>query len=229
MSAATATIQVLAGLIGGYVTISVCESFFHRTIQHASAPLRLWYAKAGLIGRALLDAWYAHHVVHHFLTYRQSHVRQFASDAERAKLDAHLIERGHDDVIASGYGVELGREARNYARYMAPTLPIFVLVCWFGGGWFTVGALVPLCVWPMLAQFIHPYLHMRHEDAVRAAPALTRLLIGTRYFRHLARHHWLHHKHTDCNYNLLLGGDWLLGVHRTASEADREEMRAIGL
>ena len=33
--------EVLSGLFCGYLIISVCESFFHRTIQHASPALRV--------------------------------------------------------------------------------------------------------------------------------------------------------------------------------------------
>ena len=229
MSATTVAVKLLAGLIFGYLTISVCESFFHRTIQHAGVSVRLWYAKAGALGRALLNAWYAHHVVHHFLTCRRNHVTQFSCDEERAKLDQHLSDRGLADIIACRYGVALGKEFKSYAQYMAPTMPIFVVLCYFGGGWFTVGACIPLCIWPMLAQCIHPYLHMRYARVLHHGPRPISWLARTRYFRYLARYHWLHHRYTNCNYNLLVGGDRLLCVHRAASEEDLEEMRSIGL
>jgi hypothetical protein len=44
--------SIIAGLVCGHFTISVCESFFHRTIQHASPRLRRWYGKAGRPGQA---------------------------------------------------------------------------------------------------------------------------------------------------------------------------------
>jgi hypothetical protein len=50
--------SIISGLVCGHFTISICESFFHRTIQHASPGLRHWYEKAGWLGQALLDAWY---------------------------------------------------------------------------------------------------------------------------------------------------------------------------
>ena len=51
---ASAAGYYLLGLVGGYLTITVCESFFHRTIQHASAVLRGWYLRLGGVGRVVL-------------------------------------------------------------------------------------------------------------------------------------------------------------------------------
>ena len=222
-------LEIVVGLVSGYLTVSVCESFFHRTIQHAGPGLRSLYLRAGRVGAAVLDAWYSHHIVHHVLTFRTSHVSQFTSEAERQKLDAHLASRGHADIIESSYGARLGTAPSNYARYVAPTLPLFLLLCWFGGPFFTLGALVPLAAVPILAQFVHPHLHLRYADVLAHGPLLTRCFARTAYFRYLARHHWLHHRYARCNYNLLLGGDWILCVHRPATAQDFEEMRAIGL
>jgi hypothetical protein len=221
--------SIIAGLVCGHFTISVCESFFHRTIQHASPRLRRWYGKAGRPGQALLDAWYSHHVVHHFLTFRANHVTQFGSDEERARLNWRLRSQHANDIIECGYGVILGSRPKSYARYMAPTLPFFVSLCCLGGGWFTIGAFVPFCIWPLLAQFVHPYLHMQYDSVMKRESIMIRVVARTAYFKYLARHHWLHHRYTNCNYNLLLGGDYVLGVHRSATAQDIDEMRSIGL
>jgi hypothetical protein len=61
---------------------------------------------------------------------------------------------------------------------MAPTLPIFVGVCWLGGAWFTAGACVPLIAWPMLAQFVHPHLHRRYDDVSRGDRASSKIRNG---------------------------------------------------
>ncbi len=221
--------EFLSGIAIGYVVVSVCESFFHRTIQHAAARRRMAYGRLGRIGRALRRAWYAHHVVHHHLTFRANHVTQFSCGDERPRLDALLVSRGERCVIAAGYGARIGPRPKDYLLYVAPTLPIFSAVCWAGGAVFTCGALIPFLVWPMLAQLVHPYLHMEYARIPARAPLLVRAIAGTRYFRLLAMHHWLHHRYETCNYNLLLGGDLLLGVHRRPSAADLAEMRAIGL
>ena len=221
--------QVVLGLVCGYLTISVCESLFHRIIQHASLRVRRFYAKVGRLGETCTQAWYSHHVVHHVLTYRRSHVRQFADSGEQARLDAHLAAKGRHDVIATRYGATIGVRSRDYLWYMAPTLPFFVALCLLGGAWFSIGALFPLMAWPILAQVVHPYLHMSYDEIATTAPTWFRAFARTCYFRRLAQHHWLHHHYGDCNFNLLQGGDLLLRVHRTASEKDLRDMRAIGL
>jgi hypothetical protein len=81
----------------------------------------------------------------------------------------------------------------------------------------------------MLAQFVHPHLHRNHREVMDDPRAWPRFMARTRYFRHLAQHHWLHHNYPNCNYNLLLGGDWLLGVHRRADADDLVAMQSIGL
>src|SRR3984893_18188892 len=210
----------ISGLVCGHFTISVCESFFHRTIQHAGPRLRHWYEQAGWVGQALLDAWYSHHVVHHFLTFRANHVTQFGSDEERSRLNWRLKTHRINDIIECRYGEILGSQPRTYIEYTAPTLPIFVSLCCLGGGWFTMGACIPFCIWPLLAQFVHPYLHMRYDAVMQRGPIVIRVLARTAYFKYLARHHWLHHRYTNCNYNLLLGGDYVLGVHRSAAAQD---------
>ncbi len=156
MTTAIILAQAISGLVCGYLTISVCESFFNRTIQHASPLLRRWYEKAGWLGQVLLDAWYSHHVVNHFLTFKTNHVTQFGNDEERSRLDAHLKTRRINHIIDCRYGVIVGSQLKCYAEYMAPTFPVFVSLCCFGGGWFSIGACVPLCVWPLLAQYVHP-------------------------------------------------------------------------
>lgn len=221
--------QVMAGLVIGYLIVTVCESFFHRTIQHASQDLRRRYGTAGWFGQQILYAWYSHHVVHHFLTFRQDHVTQFSTAEEKNNLDAILERKNQHDIMACKYGVILGDEAINYLKYVTPTALILAPVCYLGGAWFTAGALIPFVIWPLLAQFIHPYLHRPYDEVLSGAPPIVRWIARTSYFRRLARHHWLHHRYTHCNYNLLLGGDHVLGVHRRATIEDVQRMQKIGL
>lgn len=219
----------LLGIVIGYVVVSLCESVFHRTIQHAPAALRALHSKLGPPGRALLRAWYTHHAIHHHLTFRSSHVTQFSSQDERTRLNSFLVARSKEHVIAEEYGSRIGPRLTDYFLYVMPTLPIFSAVCWAGGPVFTCGALIPFSIWPILAQFVHPYLHMEYSQIPAKAPRVIRAFATTPYFRHLAIHHWLHHRYENCNYNLLLGGDVLIGARRAPTAADLAEMRAIGL
>ena len=127
------------GLFGGYLLVSVCESLFHRTIQHASPRLRRVHRHLGTVGNALRRAWFAHHVVHHHMTFRVDHVTQFSSNQEQLRLDDRLRQKGEADVIQTEYGARIGPELSNYFLYVTPTLPIFAVFCWLGGVGVTVG------------------------------------------------------------------------------------------
>lgn len=221
--------EVLAGVVGGYLVVTLCESVFHRILQHASPRLRRVYRRLGGLGREVLRAWHAHHVVHHYLTFRRDHVTQFVSAEERARLDAKLRAKGHGAAITRAYGARIGPHVWDFLYYVTPTLPIFAAVCWAGGTAFTAGAMIPFVLWPALAQWVHPCLHMPYAEIAARAPWPVQHFARSWYFRRLAIHHWVHHRYEQCNYNLLMGGDWLLGQHRRASARDLVEMRRIGL
>lgn len=217
-------LQILAGLTIGYLTVSICESFFHRTIQHASPQFRKVCASMPIIGPQFLSAWLSHHVVHHCMTYRRDHVSQFVDPDEKLRLRHILVDKGHAGFVKRDYGAKIGG-ADDVLFYIAPTVPVYLSVCYAGGLWFTLGAAFPFLLWPLFAQFVHPYLHMKHTEAMRRAPFLIRLLIQTPYYRYLFRHHWLHHKHMDCNFNLVLGGDFFLGRHRRPTSIDLDAIK----
>ena len=221
-------VHVVAGFVLGYLLVSICESYFHRALGHASAGLRKLCRGGGVFGAFVIRAWYGHGVVHHFGTYRKNHVTQFSSREEEARLRRRLLARGRAHIPAQDYGLRIGGPGE-FLRFVAPTLPFMALLCWFGGAWFSLGAVVPLVVMPLLSEFMHPLLHLRHDEARKAAPRLLRPLVATRYFRFIACHHWLHHRHLDVNFNLMPGGDFLLGYHRAPTRAELAEMTAIGL
>ena len=70
---------------------------------------------------------------------------------------------------------------------------------------------------------------MSGKDAQKQASPVMHKILQTRSFRYLARHHWLHHHYEDSNYNLLLGGDIILGYHRKPRLQDLEKMARTGL
>ena len=86
-----------------------------------------------------------------------------------------------------------------------------------------------MVVFPLMSAAIHPWLHVRHEVARARAPRPIAWLLNTRYMRSVARHHFVHHRHLAANFNLLLGGDLLLGVHRRPTAADIDAMHREGI
>ena len=207
--------SVILGLVLGYCVVSLSESFFHRAVGHAQPEVRRAWRAMGFFGLPFRQAWYRHHVVHHRLTFRRDQEAQFSDLEEEARLRRRLTSRRHAWALGGDYGVRVGGPIA-FLRFVMPTLPGFALLCWFGGGWFTAGALVALALMPLASEFVHPCTHMSSARAAREAPAWLRPLLRTRYFSFIVAHHRLHHEHPSCNFNLLPGGDWLLGCHRRA-------------
>jgi hypothetical protein len=110
-----------------------------------------------------------------------------------------------------------------------PVIGFLPLIYWLFGGWVLAGALLPYAIYPASSRNLHPYLHMRYEDALRTASPPMRWFLSTSYCRFIYRHHYLHHRYVRCNYNLVFGGDWLLGVYRTPAPEDLQDIRALGL
>ena len=221
-------LQVLAGLAIGYVLVSACESFFHRTLGHASPALRKRCKNLGPLGRLIFRAWYSHTVIHHNMTFRQHYLEQFSSDDEETWLREKLITAGKGHVIGQSYGLKVG-PLMDYFLYVAPTMPVMVVAFYLGGWWFSMGAIIPLIAMPLMSEYVHPLLHLSHEQALKKAPTLIRPLVASRYFRFTARHHWLHHRHPEVNFNTMLGGDWLLGTVITPTLDELQEMKELGL
>ena len=128
----TTVLQVLSGVLVGYLIVTVCESLFHRVIGHAPSRLRRLWGRAPRVGTFFLRAWYAHHIVHHLRTFRRDHVTQFSSPGEEARLRSGLVAQGRGHVVERDYGLRVGGPGE-FLRYVAPTLPVFLVACWLGG------------------------------------------------------------------------------------------------
>lgn len=217
------------GLLIGYLIITISESFFHRYIQHAPKNIRSMHKHLWTLGSSLRLAWYSHHVIHHYKTFHPAFTVQFRTVEEKERLDRHLSDQNMGEIIEADYGARIGSKAKYYIMYVLPTLPIFTLACFIGGIVFSLGALVPMIIWPMLAEFVHPYLHMNYKDIRTKAPFYAKVMSKTPYFKWLAIHHWMHHRYERCNYNLLLGGDVILGVQRFPAGSDWKDIKKAGL
>jgi hypothetical protein len=217
------------GLAIGYVAASLLESYMHQRVGHAPCrSVRRWERHPRLF-RSPIDTRYSHHVVHHRRSFRQDHVTQFRSDEERARVDLELGCRGAQSgrIRRSGYGLRL--QGDGALAYLVPVLPTLPLLWFPWGAAAAIGVCTALALPPLLSHFIHRYLHMPHERALKDAPALTAWLLGRGYFRAMARSHYLHHRYMAFNFNLLLGGDVLRGCHRAPAAADLLEMQRLGL
>lgn len=221
--------DILLGFVIGYVIASLIESYMHEYVSDTpQRTVKKWLAYPRLF-KYLIRTNYSHHVVHHVKTFKQDYVTQFTSDEERQRLDKELEQRGaHGKIIKySNYAVKL--HGSGSLVFVAPLLPAIPVLSYFFNGWVTVSACVALMLPPLLSNYAHPYLHMPHADAIRKAPPLISWLLRTRYFRAMARNHYMHHRYVAGNYNLLLGGDLLRGAYRRSTPKDLEEMKQLGL
>lgn len=221
--------KIFIGFALGYLIATLVESFIHQHVFHSKQKRLKKSINCPRIFNYLIDTRYSHHIVHHCKTFQQDYVTQFPNLQESQKLDKELATRGrHGQIIKeSGYGIKLqGSGALVFITPFLPGIPLTITLLGIPG---LCGAIVAMALPALLTNFAHTYLHMPHEKAVTSAHFPISLLLQTRYFRAIARNHFLHHRYVMCNFNLLLGGDILRCVSRKPSETDLIEMRRIGL
>ena len=77
------------------------------------------------------------------------------------------------------------------------------------------------------------YLHMSYATAEEKAPGWLRPCLGWKVTKFVWRHHYLHHKYINVNFNLFaawrLSGDFVRGVYREPSEHDIQQMQTLGI
>lgn len=171
---------------------------------------------------------FRHGIVHHHLTFRSDFVTKFADYQQKNRVTAIAHRKGDLEIDADhcDFGLTIGWVGFFYFNLL--TLPLLPIIYLLTGCLAGLAYALMLLIAPSLSRWIHPYLHKDLRDAAEYAPIAIRFLLKTGYFRSVRRHHYLHHKYLDCNFNLLLGGDWLLGVHRCPTPADLNEMKSTG-
>lgn len=221
--------QFALGLAAGYLVASWIESAMHQHVSDAPNKTVKGWERFPRLFRYLIRTRFSHHVVHHRRTFKQDHITQFRSEAEREALDLELATHGaHGEIIRrSNYAVRL--HGSGSLVFVAPLLPAIPLAAMLLGSAGVVGVCLTLALPPLFSQFIHPYLHMPHERAVREAPSITAWLLKRTYFRAMARNHYMHHRYVASNFNLVLGADHLRRHYRAPSAADLAEMQRLGL
>ena len=220
-------LQMLTGLMLGYVTTTLLESTLHRVIYHAGPRTRRLWARYPRISGPFRRAYFSHGIVHHRWTFRKDFVTQFSSQREKDRLDLRLSAHQDSLIRREHYGMSL--RGSGIVWFNLPILPCVLLIGLAVGPWGFVGALPAVVAYSCLAMFVHPHLHRPHEEETTCVSPVLRWILKTGYVRLLRRHHYLHHRYIDCNFNLLLGGDIVLGRHRPPTVQDWDEMCQLGL
>ncbi len=224
-------VNVIAGLVLGYVIGSVIESWLHEHVSDAPARyLVVWRRYPRVLQSVFLNARFGHHVIHHHQTYRKNHITQFESLEERARLADIVLRRGRygRTIVAGDFGNHL--RAEGALLYALPLVSAGVLFSLFLPLTVALPAFLTLVLPPLFSYAIHPVLHVPFAEAQRSAPPLMACLLRTRYMRALYRNHFLHHHYGGTsNYNLVLGGDVLRRRVRAADAGALQAMKDTGM
>ena len=221
-------LQLPLGLVIGYLLATVSESIWHRLICHAEPQQRMFWKKQPLLFEPFSLSFFRHGVVHHCLTYRSDFVTKFENEEHKRRVIRIALQNGDCNISKAHCDYGLTISWVGFLNFNLTTFPFLPVIAMTLGLWSALSCFPMLIITPSLSRWIHPYLHASPDIIEKTAPRLVKLLLRTRYFRYVACHHFLHHKYQICNFNLLLGGDWLLGVHQNPSLADLQEMEALG-
>lgn len=122
----------------------------------------------------------------------------------------------HDEPVAHGEdrGIRL-----NLLEGLVESLPLSLVLVWFS----VTGAImfpVVVCLHHLIWNQIHMEMHKPEN----------RFFSKWAAYRCVARHHYLHHRYPDKNFNVAFPiGDFLFGTIAKATAADWEAMRAEGI
>jgi len=221
-------LEIVAGLVLGYVVGSCIESALHEYVPDAGPRLLAVWRRHPRLCRRLLEAHFSHHVIHH-QTFRD-HVTQFASPQHRARLEALLRQRGRHGrtILRNRFSDRLHDES--VPAFCLPWVVAGLAIALLAPTAMALAATVTLTLPGLFSHYIHPYMHRPFADGQREAPRWLAAFLRSRYMRMAYRNHFLHHRFGGTgNFNLVLGGDWLRGRLRRAGDDDRRAMHAAGL
>ncbi len=221
---------IILGLVIGYLLATVSESVLHNYFGHASYRVRRFFQKWPVFGEVVHDVHFGHTVVHHAKTFKENKVTQFRSEEEHEQFDEYLFSMEKGQHIAVRYGLVTSYFGMVYFAFPPFAAACLISLCFGGcGWWFLLAAIVPISLPPLLSRAVHPYLHLSTEEADSKASLLVRCVLDSPYGVWAKKSHYVHHYHARYNFNLLPGGDMLLGCYRHPSSEEVAEMKRIGL
>ncbi|MCX7403631.1 MAG: sterol desaturase family protein [Planctomycetia bacterium] len=164
------------------------------------------------------------HQIHSRLMHRQPRFFLLRNLTARKRMFArHAVEHHqqyrqtfHDDAVPHGedHGIRL-----NLLEGLIESLPVALLLSPFS---WIAASMFPLvvCMHHLMWNQIHMEMHKPENRFFARWPL----------YKQLARHHYLHHRYPNKNFNVALPvGDFLCGTMAKATEADWQAMRAEGI
>lgn len=123
----------------------------------------------------------------------------------------------HDDPLPPGEdrGIRL-----NVVEGLVESLPVSVILACFS-------LYTPAIIFPLVVCLHHTIWNLIHLEMHKPA---NRAFAKWAVFKHVARHHFLHHRYPNTNFNVALPiGDYLFGTVAKPTTADWQAMRAEGI
>jgi hypothetical protein len=162
------------------------------------------------------------HQVHRRLMHRSNFLSRRTAAFKRI-FEAHaLVHHRHyskifcDEPVAVGEDKEIRLTVRKAPLKAIPFAAIIALVSWQGALVF-VGA---LCFHHWAWNMIHLEMHKPQQKVFSTWPV----------YKFLARHHWLHHRYQDKNFNVVFPlADYVLGTSARATAVEAATMKQLGL
>ena len=222
-------LQLSLGLITGYMISSIMEALLHKNIAHAKKTIRQFWAKVRYLGEPFLNSYFGHHIIHHGRTFKKNFFTQFRSSEDQIRVNQKLETKGHlgELIKKEKYGLSL--YGSGLLKFSIPLMPFAILIFIHGGPWMFLGSLPTLMAYSMMSMFIHPYIHVPYQKVIEEAPFIISQFFKTKYMRIVVQNHFMHHLYPDNNFNLILGGDYILGYYRKPSAEDLEKMRELDI
>ncbi|RZA09750.1 MAG: hypothetical protein EOP11_00645 [Proteobacteria bacterium] len=219
---------VIAGIILGLLSATVTESIGHKYAGHPGPRQRNLYRKFPRLMAPFLKPYYQHLVIHHHRTFKADHFEQFESQLEKEKLDAWIRKKFSPEFAGLIWLERYNLTLEGISGTLPFALPFLLgplLILFTLGPVAFLASLLTAFIPVWLSKYVHPLVHLPQET--EHEHPFIRWLMRTRYMRHVFRNHYLHHQHLEKNFNLLLGGDYLVGLHHPASAEENARLQAL--
>lgn len=218
----------ISGLLLGLLSATLSESMGHRVFGHPAAwQLKLYFRFPRLFA-PFLRCYYQHGVIHHEKSFLKDTLVQFESKEHKQEVDSWIqksFSRDFAELIwAERYNLTLVG-VKGTLPFALPFLfgPLVIL--------FTLGPIAFLAslfsafIPVLLSKFVHPLIHTPKD--LNQSSDFLRWIARSPYMRWASQNHFLHHRHPAKNFNLLPGGDYLLGHHQKPTALESAEFSRI--
>lgn len=219
---------VLLGLILGLLSATVSESFFHMFFGHPFEAVKKFYFKNTNLFAACLKPYYQHFVIHHKKTYLNHFFSQFDSKEHKERVDQWIDENFQEDFKKLIWIERYNLTLKGFIGTLPFAGPFCIgpaLILYFLGIEAFLGSLLTAYIPVWMSKYIHPLIHAPEETHLHGP--FVRWFMKTNYAERVLLNHFLHHNDGDKNFNLFLGGDRLIGLHRSATPAEMIEYNQL--